>query len=88
MPQFSKRETCETVRDMSAQLATLANDAGLDVLAHLLKMAELEAANELTALAEAKAKEPPPRLIPAAGCRPASKVKKSGHGQVPLAASP
>ena len=48
MSQFSKRETCETIMGIAGQLAILAHNAELDVLAHLLKMTELEAQTILT----------------------------------------
>lgn len=55
MSGFSPRETCETVREVSAQLATLSHNAGLDVLAYILSMANLEAA---TVLAEIESRPP------------------------------
>ena len=54
MSKFSKRETCESVRDLSGQLATLADNVKLRDLAYILRMAELEAANVLTALEKAR----------------------------------
>lgn len=44
--RFTPEETRSYIRDQATQLATLANEAGLDILAHLLKMTELEASGK------------------------------------------
>ena len=46
--QFNRRETCRYIRDTTAQLAQLSNDNDLEVIAHILSMAQLEADNRLT----------------------------------------
>lgn len=51
---FSKRDTCETIKDLSGHLAMLCAEAELDVLDHLLSMVRLEADNTLLTLDEPK----------------------------------
>lgn len=76
MGNFGKRSACEMIRDMSDQMAKLAKDEGLDVLAYTLAMTNLEAANTLTALEVERQEADRPPLIPAAGCQPRRKPSR------------
>lgn len=83
MGNFGRRATCEMVRDMCGQMARLATEEGLDVLAYTLGMTSLEAANILMVLDEERQEAQRPPLIPAAGCEP--RPRRGGKPAVAVA---